>query len=274
MRINFYPLRHFDSASTGGFAALGAAGPVGLGLAGAQTALGIVQAISGGARSKRLMNRRRAYQTPEEIFDILKAQQSRAAEGYAPGTLNYITGQVDRGTASAIDAATRLGADPNQLNNLLDQKIQSTFRIGAENQLQNMKNFSGYIDALGLVASNKAAEQKSQQDIIKDQLQAASQQQQSGLQNIIGGANTLLSTVSSAQTAGLYNTPADNVTAPVLGPQLPNTPVQTVPINTDITGTIGQRSSPNVGTTQIGPTQADIEAALELLNRTGILQRR
>ena len=211
MKINFYPIRQFDAAS----AALGAAGPVGLGLAAAQTALGLVQAISGGAKAKRLLKQRRAYQTPEEIFKILQASQSRAAGGYDPGTLSYITGQADRGFSSSLNAATQLGADPNQLSALLDQRIQSTFRIGAENQLRNMENFNKYISSLNLVAENDAAEQKSQQDLIKDQLQATSMQQQSGLQNIFGGANTALSTVSSMETANLYRDRTKAITTPL-----------------------------------------------------------
>ncbi len=275
MKINFYPQRLFDLSS--GFAALGAAGPVGLGLAGAQTALGIVQAISGGARSKRLMRQRRAYQTPEEIFDILKAQQNRASEGYDPQTLNYLTGQVDRTSASSLDAAARLGADPNQLSAMIDQAIQSKFRIGAENQLQNMKNFGGYIDALGLVASNDAAEQKSREDLLKDQLQAASMQQQSGMQNIVGGANTALSTLSSASTADLY---ADKTANPMK--PLPKASQLGLPGGTSfdfapttLPPAVGLSDYiPSAPVRDRIPTSAELQNALDLLNRTGILQRR
>jgi hypothetical protein len=218
MKTNFYPLRYFQSGAAGAAgglgaagtpagaagAAIGATGPVGIGLAAAQTALGIVQAISGGQKTKRLLARRRAYQTPEEIFKLLNAVESRADEGYDPATLSYITGQADRAFSSSVEAATRLGGDPNLLSQLLDQRIQATFRIGAENQLLNMKNFEKYINALELLSANKAAEQKSQQDLIKDQLQAASAQQQAGLQNIGFGANTALSTLSSMETQNLY----------------------------------------------------------------------
>ncbi len=193
MRINFYPLRQFDATS--GFAALGAAGPVGLGVAGLQTALGVYQAIKGAGDSARARKRRRAYHTPDEIFKILQATENNLG-GLDPQTLQLLTGGADNALSSSISAATRLGADPNMLSELLDRRIAAGFQIGAENQRVNMQKFGQYISALNLVADNDAAEQKSQQDLIKDQLQAASAMQQMAVPNILGGANTALSVLA------------------------------------------------------------------------------
>lgn len=217
MRINFYPIRQFQGEAAA--AGLGAAGPIGAAIAGADLAIGIVQAVSGGAKAKRALRKRRAYQTPEEIFKILNATESRAAGGYDPQTLEYISSGADNALSSSLSAATRLGADPNALSQLLDQRIQSTFRLGAENQLQNMKNFSAYTGALGLVAENKAAEQKSQQDIIKDELQSASAMQQQGGQRIDQGLSTGLAVASAYGTANLYRerTGASTITGGVGG---------------------------------------------------------
>lgn len=200
MKLNFIT-RYFDASS----AALGAAGPIGIGLAAAQTALGLVQSISGDAKMKKLLGRRRAYVTPDEIYDILNATASRAATGYDPQTLDYLTNQTEGAFSSSIDAATRLGGDPNDLSAIFDQKIQATMKIGAENQLLNMKNFERFLQAESLVADNRAAEQKSQQDIIKDQIQAAALNKQAGLQNIGSGLNAGLSVASSYGTANLYS---------------------------------------------------------------------
>lgn len=265
MRTNFYPIRQFQTGAEGaGLMALGATGPVGLGLGAAQTALGIVQAISNNAKGNRLMRRRRAYQTPEEIFKILNAVENRATSGYDPGTLSYITGQVDRSFSDTLNAATQLGADPNDLSRLLDQKIQATFKIGAENQLRNMENFNKYLGALETVAANDAAEQKSQQDLIKDELQAASAGEQAGFQNILGGANTALSTISSLNTANLYKDNATTFTNPLTRN---NTPASTVSVNYpssyNLPG-IGNRSAPDINT---GLTTEQI---LDLLNKIKI----
>lgn len=204
MRTNFYPIRQFDATSAASSAALGAAGPIGIGIEAAQAALGLVQAISGDAKMKKLLAQRKAYVTPDEIYDILNATASRASSGYDPTTLDYLTNQVDRGFSSALNSAELLGADPNQLSNLFDQKIQASMKIGAENQLLNMKNFENYLKAESVVADNLAAEQKSQQDIIKDKLQAAGLNKQAGLQNIGSAVNAGLATASAYGTANLY----------------------------------------------------------------------
>lgn len=216
MRTTFYPIRQFQLE--GLLAAGSAATPVGLGIAGAQTALGIVQAISGGKRAKRLLAQRKAYQTPEEIFKILNATESNASSGYGPETLSYLTGQVERALGGSLKTAERLGGDPNILSALLDRSIQSSFKIGAENQIENMKKFQNYISSLNLVAENNAAEQKSQQDLIKDQLQAAGASQQAGLQNIGSGLNTALATASAIDTSKLYTQSQKTVTNPVPDP--------------------------------------------------------
>jgi len=201
MRINFYPIRNFDAAST---AALGAAGPVGIGIAAAQTALGLVQSISGDAKMKKLLAQRKAYVTPDEIYDILQATASRASSGYDPTTLNYLTDQTDRAFSSALNSAELLGGDPNDLSALFDQKIQASMKIGADNQLLNMKNFERFLMAESVVADNKAAEAKSREDILKDKLQAAGLNKQAGLQNIGSGVNAGLSVASAYGTANLY----------------------------------------------------------------------
>lgn len=177
---------------------------IGATASGLQAAFGLVQTITGGAKTKKLLAQRQAYKTPEQIFKILQATESMQG-GFDPQTLQYLTGQVDQGIASSLDAATLLGADPNQLSSLFDKKIQATMEIGAKNHFENLKNFEKYISAEGLVADNLAAEQKSQQDILKDKLQAASTDKAAGAQNIAGGINSAISTAASAATGKLYN---------------------------------------------------------------------
>lgn len=168
-----------------------------------QVAIGLVQSITGESKMQKALAKRKAFVTPEEVYKIVNATTNRMG-GLDPETLSYITGEVDRGFSSSINAATKFGADPNLLSEILDKKIQATFKIGAENQIENMKNFEKYLSAQQLLADNKAAEQKSQQDIIKDELQAAGLNKQAGLQNIIGGVNAGLSAFSSLKTGSLY----------------------------------------------------------------------
>lgn len=187
--------------------------PVSGGIAGAQAALGIIQTISADAKLKRLRAQRTAYKTPAEYFEILQATQNAAQQGYDAFTLNYLTNQTDRAFDSSLGAATRLGANPNDLNRLFDQKVQSVMKIGAENHALNMKNFSQYLSAKDVIGQNKAAEWKSQQDFIKDDMQAAAASKQQGIQNIGSAANAFISLSASSKTNDLYKQIADAVAA-------------------------------------------------------------
>ncbi len=183
---------------------LGGLVTAGLVIGGVQAAGGIYQTISGNAAKNKALAKRKPYQTPQEIIDILNATQSNAQLGFNPETLAYLTNQTDRAFTGALGTAERLGADPNDLSALFDQKMQSIMKIGAQDHAYNMENFSKYLSALDSVAANKAAEQKSQQDIIKDQLQSAAQEIQTGTANISGGINTAMGAYAAGQTGNLY----------------------------------------------------------------------
>lgn len=170
-----------------------------------QTILGTVQAISGSERTKRLLQQRRAYKTPEEYFKILNATENLASEGFDAFTLNYLTSGIDRSFSEASGTAERLGANPNDLSSLLDQKIQGLMKVGAENHQLNMENFSKFLGALDVMGQNKAAEWKSQQDIIKDQLQSAAEDKQAGLKNIFSAANAAIGTDAAGKTGKLFS---------------------------------------------------------------------
>lgn len=178
--------------------------PVSGALAAGQTVLGAIQAISGSNRAKNLLQQRRAYQTPEELFKALNLTSNLASQGYDPFTLSYLTNQTDQAFNSTLGASVRLGANPNDLSQLFNQKVNQVMKIGADNHALNMENVGKYLGALDQVASSKAAEQKSQQDIIKDELQAANEEKQSGLQNIFGGANTALSSYTNQKAMNLF----------------------------------------------------------------------
>lgn len=179
--------------------------PVGLGIGLLQAGVGIVGDITNKSRQKKYLGELKAYKTPQEVFDILNATQNNASQGLDPVTLNYLTNQTDQAFSSSIGAATRLGADPNDLSDIFLQKINSIMKIGAENHTENMRNYSAYLSALGTVADNKAAEFKSQQDIIKNKLQATGVNLATATGNISGGLNTILSTLTADQIANFYN---------------------------------------------------------------------
>lgn len=183
---------------------LGSLGTIGTVLGGAEAAYGIVKNIVNTQKQNNLLAQRRAYQTPQEIYDVLNATENNASEGLDPTTLNYFSNQTNSAFAGSIGSAQRLGADPNTLSAIFGQNIDSIMKVGAENHRQNIQNFSQYLNALNSVASNKAAEQKSQQDILKDKLQATGLNLSNANSDISGGINNIFGALSADQTAKLY----------------------------------------------------------------------
>lgn len=185
--------------------------PIAAAAAAAQAAIGLVQTISGNAKAKKLLAQRTAYKTPEEIFKMLNLTLSGA-----PGdtiTRDFQTDQIDRTFSQITGNATRLGADPNDLSALFDQKMNSIMKVGQQFHASNMEAMSKVLSAYDVVAANKSAEWSSQQDIIKDKLQAASAEKAAGIQNIGSAVNAGISLSASAKTSDLYKQIADALTA-------------------------------------------------------------
>lgn len=192
-----------DLLSTASSAAA-TANPVGIGLSVAQGALGIIQSIGAQNKINRLMGKRRAYQTQQETYDIVQMAQQASQQGYDPTTMDYLTNQIDRSYADAVGDVNRLGGDPNDIANIFDKRLQAGLKVGAENHNLNMQHFAQLISAKEMLGKNKDAEWMSQQNMIKDELQAASLDKSAGLQNIAGAANTALSTVSAMDAKKLW----------------------------------------------------------------------
>lgn len=181
-----------------------AAMPVSLGVGALETGLSIIQEMKAKKERNRLLAQEKAYQTPQEIYDALNASENYASQGFDPTTLNYLNTQTDQAFSSGVNSAEFLGGDPNTLSSLFGQKIDAIMKIGAQNHQLNTQNFSQYLSALDTLGANKAAEQKSQQDILKDKIQAQSANVQSASQGVSNGLNTVLSTLSASQLSNLY----------------------------------------------------------------------
>jgi hypothetical protein len=183
-----------------------AANPVALGLGLLQSGIGIVNEIDNKAKQKKYLGQLKAYKTPQEVFDIYNAAQNNASQGLDAATLNYLTNQTDQAFSSTIGTANRLGADPNDLSEIFNQKVNAIMKIGAENHSLNMANFDKLQAARGLIADNKAAEFKSQQDIIKNKLQAAGVNLQTATGNIGNGLSTVLASLAGNQIGDYFGT--------------------------------------------------------------------
>lgn len=185
--------------------------PLSASIAAVQTGAGLLQSLVGDAKTKKLMAQRTAYKTPDEIFKILNLSLSGA--GGDTITRDFQTNQLDKSFSQMLGGATRLGADANDLSALFNQKINGMLQIGQQFHASNMEALGKVFSAYDLVSQNKAAEWSSQQDIIKDQLQAASAEKAAGIQNLGSGANAFIGLSAASQTEDLYKKIAEALAA-------------------------------------------------------------
>lgn len=176
----------------------------------AKAAKGSSQQKNAQAEANRLFKLRKSYQTPAELYKMLNAAEYNAQTGYDPATLDYLTSQTDRAFDSALDTAEVLGGDPNDLSGLFDSKMQQLIRIGAENHALNMENFSKYLSAEEAIAKSKDAEYVSEQDLLKDQLQAAQANITAGAQEKTEGINTVIGAAADYAIGRLYDNNVDD----------------------------------------------------------------
>lgn len=155
-------------------------------------------------KSKQALSERVGFEIPDEIFNILNATQANASNGLGSDTLSYLTQGIDKAASSQIGASTLLGADPNDLSGIFDQRVNSIMKVGAENQVANLANFSKYLAALNTVAENQGAVQISKDNMIKDRLQAASAQGADAQKTINSGLNAIIGGVAGYGTSQLY----------------------------------------------------------------------
>lgn len=169
-----------------------------------QTGFGIYQTLHGAAQGKKLLGQRTAYKTPQAITDILNATQANAGEGFDAQTLESINSQREQSFSAVLGSSERNGGDPNLYSALFHQNVNSIIETGIENHKLNMENFSKYIGALSTVADNKAAEWKSQQDLLKDKQQQAAKDKADGVQNVGNAVNSFIGTQSAEKIAKIY----------------------------------------------------------------------
>jgi hypothetical protein len=169
-----------------------------------QVGKGLVDEHNAKQAAKAAQAQIKPYKTPQEVYDVLNATKYNAQSGFDTQTLDYLTNQTDSAFASSLGTAEMLGADPNALSAIFGQKINGIMQISAQNHQLQTQNFSAYLNALNAVGAGNAAEQKSVQDQLKDQLQKIGIDKAVSTQQISAGLNTALSTISNAEMMKLY----------------------------------------------------------------------
>lgn len=176
-----------------------------IGLGAIKTVGGLIAQSKARKRMDKLQSQRQAYKTPEEVFQILQATQQNAQSGLGAETLRYLTGQNDRALSTSINSANLLGGDPNDLGALLERSMQQSMAIAGQDTAMRMENFGKYLGAVNTVADNRAAEQISRDNILKDQIQGASAEGGDATKNLQGGLNSILAGGAGQFMSGLYN---------------------------------------------------------------------
>ena len=184
------------------------ANPVGVAASAGLAVMGAIDMIGGTNERNRLMAQRKAFKTPQEYFDMYNAAQSMASQGYDAFTLSFLQNNIDQAFAESADASLKFGGDPNDVAALFSQRVSGLMKVGAENHAKNLENFSRWYAAKDLIGQNAEAEWASEQDILKDKIQAANQRRREGFQNIIGAINTFTSSGAAGKTMGLF--PSEN----------------------------------------------------------------
>lgn len=178
-------------------------------IGGASIAYGAYSKGRANKKAKDAQSKRKAYKTPDEIFDILNATQNKAQGDTA--TRDFQQNQLDTSFGQALGTASFLGADPNSLSSLFGQKIQGQLQIGNQFHASNMQLFGNYLNALNTVADNKAAEQVSSDNMLKDLLQAAAADKAAANQTINSGINGVVGGISAYGTGQLYGNSTDRI---------------------------------------------------------------
>lgn len=171
-----------------------------------QIGKGIIDEKNAKKDEKDRLAKIKPYETPQEVYDVLNATQANAQTGFDATSLQFLTDQTDQAFASSLGIAERLGSDPNTLSTIFSQKIDALKGVSAQNHQMQMQNFNAYLSALNAVGAGDAAEQKSAQDQLKDQLQKIGVDKQVATQQISAGLNTGMAAYSNYQMGKLYGT--------------------------------------------------------------------
>lgn len=183
----------------------GAAMPIAGAVTGiAQTVLGAIEKGRARRRQQNLLSQRRGFETPSEIYDALYATQFNANRGLSAEMRDFLSSQIESQSAASIDAVSRISNDPNIISRIFQTSLDGTERIAATDVEAQTRNFSMFLQQLNTLGANKAAEQKSRQDILKDKLAAEGVNIGTSNQEMQSGINLLMNTLGLAATNELY----------------------------------------------------------------------
>lgn len=202
-----------------------------------QAGIGIAQSISGNKRLKRLLQQREDYKAPDEIMQQFQMAQQQAQTGYSSETLAYLTKNTNNSLTSSLDAATKLGGNPNDIASIFSRNVDAIMKTASDSELAKVQKFDKLYTAIAGVVQAKDAEfadrRAKHDDLVareKDKIDAAKQ-------NIQSGVNAITGAVANSQTSKLGT---KNITPSTAA-------VNTLPVSASSSSTL-----PALGTTVTG----------------------
>ena len=193
---------------------------------GVSLGVGIWQNQDAKKEQRKLQKQMTSFETSEYAYDMNQFAQHLAQNGFDAATLSHLTNTIDRSTANSTAALERLGGGPNMVSDILDQGLQAHFSVGDQNSAKQYENFNRYLNTIANLDANLGASWASQQQMLKDQKQAAFGQQQAGNQNIVGGINAGLQGVANNQQMKLYEMQLEQLRLMMQGSNYPSVRMQ------------------------------------------------
>ena len=138
-------------------------------------------------KTKDALKNRKAFQTPDEVYQMLNALENRSQGDTI--TRDYQTQQIDNTFAQQLGVAELLGADPNDLSGMFQQKMNGILQVGQQFHASNMEAFGKYLGGLDMLAQNKAAEWGWEDNRAKDLLASLNKQKEDANKTINSGIN-------------------------------------------------------------------------------------
>lgn len=187
----------------GSIAGLASAGTGEIGGAG-QLGYGIYQAVEGNKQYNKLMANRPQRTTDINILNNQKLAQGIASEGIPDSAKSYYTDNINRTLGSGINAILEGGGDLNMINSLIGGATNSYKSLLAQDAQQKLAN-----QGVELQANQNVANQNQENwnwntaDPYLTNLARATQQTNSGAQNIAGGFQAIGGATNAMSTQSL-----------------------------------------------------------------------
>ncbi len=219
-----------------------------------QAGIGIAQSISGNARLKRLLKQREDYKTPDEVAQAFQMAQQQAQQGFGAETMSYFTNQTNNALTSSLDAAKKLGGNPNDIAAIFSKNIDAIMKTSSDSELTRVQKFDKIYTTLAGVVQGKDAESADRKAKFDDATAAEAMKVKAGNENLKSGLNGIMGAVANNELSKKGKDGITGIASPV------NTSAQSTSqsaqLGTTVTGAPlgGQIALPSIGSMGAGAT--------------------